>query len=109
MVLTRFSSRRLSIRSTKVGAKMNNNKQQMPVARRTGIVVRKLENEVLIYDTENHQAHCLNENAALIWEHCDGKRTVNELSDLLQNRLDAPVTKERRENLVLLALSQLEE
>ena len=81
----------------------------MPVARRAGIVVRKIEGEMLIYDTERHQAHCLNENAALIWENCDGKRSISELSELLRIKIDPTLAKSDREELVWIALSQLEE
>jgi len=81
--------------------------KQTPIARRSGIVVKKMDNEVLVYDTERHQAHCLNNNAAVIWEHCDGSRTVSELSDLLQNN-DPHITKNEKENLVWIALNQLE-
>ena len=81
--------------------------KQTPIARRSGIVVKKMDNEVLVYDTERHQAHCLNSNAAVIWEHCDGSRTVSELSDLLQNN-DPDMTENEKENLVWIALNQLE-
>ena len=81
------------------------NKQQTPVARRDGLVVRKLRDEVLVYDTEQHQAHCLNKNAALIWEHCDGYRTVSELSRLFNTTDD--LSEYQREQIVRIALEEL--
>jgi hypothetical protein len=44
----------------------------------------------------------LNSTAALVWEHCDGKRSVKELSDLLQGDQQA------KEDMVWIALDQLE-
>jgi len=78
----------------------------MPTARNNGLVVRKLNDEVIVYDTRNQKAHCLNASAALIWEHCNGKRSVKDLSDLVQ---DAHSNKNQREELVWIALDQLEE
>ena len=86
--------------------KMNNNTRQMPTARNAGIVVRTLKDEVLIYDTEQHQAHCLNKNAAVIWEHCDGTQTVEKLSCLLN--LGDGVSEHQKEQIVWIALDQLE-
>jgi hypothetical protein len=82
------------------------NKQQVPVARKNGIVIRKLKDEVLIYDTDQHQAHCLNPAAVLIWDHCDGERTVSELSDVLRQN-NPQLTATEAEGVVWMALDQL--
>jgi len=82
------------------------NSEQTPIARRSGIVVKKMDNDVLIYDTEHHQAHCLNENAALIWEHCDDKRTVQDLCGLLN--ADKDTSRHQKEQIIWIALIQLE-
>ena len=52
----------------------------MPRARRSRLVVRKLDDEVLVYDLERQEAHCLNPSAAAIWKACDGRRTVAEIA-----------------------------
>src|SRR5882724_6705027 len=83
------------------------NKQQIPVARKNGIVVRKVKDEVLIYDSEQHQAHCLNSAAAFVWEHCDGKLTVNDLAKIIQSNNPFLSDKEA-EAVVWFALDQLE-
>ena len=77
-----------------------------PSARRAGIVVKKLNNETLIYDTERHKAHCLNDNAALIWEHCDGNRSIKDLGGLLTYGQN--VTEDQKDQIVWIALDQLE-
>ena len=52
----------------------------LPLARRQGIVIKEVDNEVLIYDLERDKAHCLNPSAAAIWRRCDGKTTMPVLA-----------------------------
>ena len=54
-----------------------------PRARRSGLLVRELPDEVLVYDRQAHRAHCLNRTAALVFRNADGSRTVDELVRLL--------------------------
>ena len=77
----------------------------LPRMREHGLVIDDLPDEVLLYDLERHEAHCLNHSAALVWRACDGQRTPAEIARRLTAELDAPF----REELVLLALSQLEQ
>ncbi|HZS44204.1 MAG TPA: PqqD family protein [Blastocatellia bacterium] len=88
--------------------KMNYRSTVIPAARKQGLVVKKVGNETLVYDTGTSDAHCLNENAAAIWELCDGVTTVNDLSQLLKSR-NPGTTSEQCERLVWTALEQLEE
>jgi len=53
-----------------------------PVARTEDVIVEGLDDDVIIYDTENNQAHALNPLAARIWKHCDGEHTVADLAGL---------------------------
>jgi hypothetical protein len=76
-----------------------------PVARRDGLVIRELPDEVLVYDRESHRAHCLNRAAAAIFRHADGTRTVADLARLLAPREEATTGA----SLVTLALAQLAE
>ncbi len=63
----------------------------MKPARRTeGLVVTELMGEVLVYDLERHRAHCLNPAAAVVFKHCDGTRSVEELAALLGRELGGP-------------------
>lgn len=77
--------------------------QYVPRARQDGLIVRELPNEVLIYDLDRDQAHCLNQTAALVWKGCDGRTTVAEITRLLAKDLSAPVD----EKVVWFALGQL--
>jgi hypothetical protein len=74
-----------------------------PLARRDGLVINELPEELVIYDTESHKAHCLNRTAALVWKRCDGKTSPAKIAQLLERELKAPVN----EDLVLYALEQL--
>ena len=85
------------------GLNMEAKDRNAPLARKKGLVVRELEDEVLIYDRERHQAHSLNRVAALVWRHCDGKTSVADLSALLQQETGVPTNEE----LVWLALNRL--
>jgi hypothetical protein len=51
-----------------------------PQTRRSGLLIRELPDELLVYDQEQHRAHCLNQTAALVFRHADGTRTAAELA-----------------------------
>ena len=76
---------------------------QKPQSRRENIVVQEYDGEVLIYDLENDRAFCLNKTAGLVWQACDGNRTVSDISRQLSERFSSAVG----EDFVWLALEQL--
>jgi hypothetical protein len=39
-----------------------------PLARERNLLVRELPTEVLVYDVESDEGHCLNETAAFVWQ-----------------------------------------
>ena len=51
-----------------------------PKARVTDLVVQKVADEVLVYDPQHFQAHCLNEPAAAVWKQCDGRSTPAQIA-----------------------------
>jgi hypothetical protein len=77
---------------------------RLPHARTDSLVIRELDDETLVYDTDRDEAHCLNQTAALVWQQCDGKTTVAQAAQSLQSKLDARVDPD----LVWLAIKQLE-
>jgi hypothetical protein len=79
--------------------KMNNS--QYPLARKSGLVVQEMPDEVLVYDLNSNKAHCLNETAAKVWKSCDGKTSIGEMA--------AVFGKGNNEDLVWLAIDQLSE
>jgi hypothetical protein len=74
-----------------------------PIARKEGLVIQELPDEILIYDLDRDKAHCLNQTAALVWQRCDGRTTTSSIAQSLATELDAPVD----EKVVWLALDQL--
>ena len=79
-------------------------RQVAPHAREERLVIQELPDELLVYDLDNHKAHCLNQTAAFIWKHCDGKTTVSEIAARLSEELNAPGDEE----VIWLALDQLD-
>lgn len=78
--------------------------QRVPRARAEGLIIEELPDETLVYDLEKDKAHCLNRASSFVWKHCDGERTVAEISRLTAVELNSPVGEEA----VWLALRQLE-
>jgi hypothetical protein len=79
------------------------NSDQSARARKQDLVIKELPDEVLVYDLKKQKAHCLNQTAAFVWNHCDGQTTVAEIALLLEKEWRKPVT----EDVVWLALKQL--
>jgi hypothetical protein len=50
---------------------------------RDQLVVEDLGTELMIYDQKRNRAFCLNEKAAFVWQHCDGKTTLLEIAGKL--------------------------
>jgi hypothetical protein len=78
--------------------------QAIPRARDNGLLVRELEDELLVYDLDRHKAHCLNKTAASIWRHCDGKKTVTQIASSLSDESGSLIDEE----VVWLGLTGLE-
>jgi hypothetical protein len=76
-----------------------------PRRRTTQILVQELPDEVLVYDMERNEVHCLNGSAARVWTHCDGESTVAEIARLVAPELEAATG----ESLVWCALDQFTE
>jgi hypothetical protein len=74
-----------------------------PIARKQGLVIQELPDEVLVYDLDRDRAHCLNTTAAFVWQRCDGKNTTTQIARTLGQQFDCPVD----EKIVWLALDQL--
>ncbi len=54
-----------------------------PLARRDGLLIRELPGELLVYERDEHRAHCLNGTAAAVFKNADGTRTVADLALLI--------------------------
>ena len=80
---------------------MSKNKVK-PISRKADIVVQELYKEILIYDLSIHKAFSLNETSALVWQACDGSRTIADISDAVGKQLNSQVN----EDIIWLALDQ---
>jgi len=76
-----------------------------PKTRSTQIFVQELPDELVVYDVERNEVHCLNGTAARVWTLCDGNRSVVEMARML----GADCAPEEAETLVWLALDQFAE
>ena len=81
------------------------NTSQKPTARREGLVIQETPDEVLVFDLETNQAHCLNQTAAFVWKSCDGQNSVTQIAAAVGLNANQPAD----ENLVWLAIDQLSE
>jgi hypothetical protein len=77
---------------------------QLPLARTEKLIIKEIDDEVLVYDLTADKAHCLNHTAALVWKNCDGEKSVRDIESALSADAGKPVD----ENVVWLALEQLE-
>ena len=78
---------------------------QLPRARKSGLVVKALQEEVLVYDLDRDRAICLNHTAALVWQHCDGKTKPEKIARILEEEFQLTSS----DDIVSLALERLEE
>lgn len=81
------------------------NNHPLPTARKDGLVVQELSEEVLVYDLNTNKAHCLNQTAAFIWKACDGRNSIKEIISRFENQTGDKVS----EDLIWLAIDQLNE
>jgi hypothetical protein len=76
-----------------------------PKTRSTRIFVQELPHELVVYDVERNEVHCLNGTAARVWELCNGTNTVADIARLLGTDLEPQAA----ETLVWVALDQFAE
>jgi hypothetical protein len=69
------------------------------------IIWRRIGDDVVVIKDDGLATHVLNKTAAIIWELCDGKRSIDEIAAVLCERFDVSPeearadTKETIENL----------
>lgn len=77
---------------------------QLPRARTNGLIIEKLPDEMLVYDSDRDNALCLNQTAAAVWKHCDGRTTPARMARLIEKEFQINSGDE----VVSLALERLE-
>src|SRR5271163_242172 len=67
------------------------------------LIVEQLATELMIYDQKRNQAFCLNQEAAFVWQRCDGNTTTARIAADMAQDLNGPVD----EKVVKFALATL--
>ncbi len=83
-----------------------NTEKQTPAslkARRDGLFVQDVGDELVIYDRNTRKAHRLNPTAALVWRACDGETRLADIVEAVQRKLGPAAD----ENLVRIAMGRL--
>lgn len=65
--------------------------------------MQNTDDETLVYDLAVNKAFLLNETSAFVWQNCDGRQAVSEISIALAKRNRQPIN----EDIVWLAIDQL--
>ena len=60
----------------------------IPVKRRDGLILRKVQQDLLLLDTEFNQIHQLNETASFIWENWEQVPDPIGIARLLTQKFD---------------------
>jgi hypothetical protein len=63
-----------------------------PVARNSDLLVRRFDDEVIVYDLITNNALYLNETSANIWKLCDGHRSVMDIRRELREKFKTEVS-----------------
>jgi hypothetical protein len=74
-----------------------------PISRQNNIVIQELKDEILIYDLSKNKAYCLNQTSAMVWQECDGTKSITDLSRILSRKTRSNMT----EDIIRLALDKL--
>jgi hypothetical protein len=72
-------------------------------ARKNDLVVQETGDELLVYDLKTDKAICLNKTSALVWQNCDGTKSVKDIAAILEKTLGNSINDE----LVWFAIDQL--
>jgi hypothetical protein len=51
------------------------NRQTKPRARKDGLIIHQLSDELLINDLDHYRSHCLKETAAFVWQKREGRKS----------------------------------
>ena len=59
-------------------------------ARRSDLLYREVDNEIVVLDRHSEKIHQLNESAAHVWKHCDGSHSLPEIGLSLAQEYGIP-------------------
>jgi hypothetical protein len=87
------------MKTTKKESYMENPRKRTTVATAAG------GDGLHVFDQQQQQAYALNTTSALVWQHCDGQTTPEQLMELLRQKFN--VSRAQAEQLTWLALDEL--
>ncbi len=75
-----------------------------------GIMVRKIGQETMLYNTNEGKVHILNATAEAVWKCCDGKMLMNEAEQKLEHSYTHTQNHDIKEDIrqILLDFSRLD-
>lgn len=76
---------------------------------RDDVVFRQLDDEWVLFDPRGEQLHVLNLMAALVWAHCTGDNTSEEIADALASAFELPVPQQQVLDDVAAAVGRFQE
>ena len=76
----------------------------IPRARQAGLVIEEFQSELIVYDLDREEIHCLNPIAAAVWRHCNGQTSSTQLLEIVRREVDPGAT----EDVIWLGLDHLE-
>jgi hypothetical protein len=74
------------------------------IARSEDLLVEKIDGEAVVYDLESKEVHCLKPLAAVVFAHCNGTCTTDEVAQIAERELGTTFTARDVED----AVNQLE-
>jgi hypothetical protein len=68
--------------------------RKFPAARDEGLLIENVADEVVVYDVEGKEAHCLSALPAVVFMNCDGRTSLADLADVAGKKLGRTVSTE---------------
>jgi hypothetical protein len=65
----------------------------LPAARDEGLLIEHVADDVVVYDVESKEAHCLTSLPAVVFAHCDGQTSLSGLAAIASRKLGEPITE----------------
>lgn len=77
--------------------------QTKPIRLKSNLLEQELEKELLLYDLKRDKVFCLNETSMMVWNLCDGEKTVEDIRRQISLQLKTDISDE----MIWLALDLL--
>lgn len=65
-----------------------------PCSRVKDLIIQEFEEEVLVYDLIIQKAYCLNKTSAIVWQECDGTKSIKQIARHISSKLNSPISED---------------